>query len=163
MRVLAGVVLHRQRRAAVGVAFAQNRVHGAALDAVVASLGFFLGIGSGGFRVVRNVEALGLQFLDRGFELRYRGADVRQLDDVGFRGGSQLAQFRQVIAYLLLCAQLLREGGEDAASQGDVAGFDGDVSRSGEGFDDRQQRVSGEGGGFVGEGIDDLGTGGHAG
>ncbi|MNJ65615.1 hypothetical protein D3C77_616350 [compost metagenome] len=66
-----------------------------------------------------------------------------------------------MIAYLLLCAQLLREGGEDTASQGNVASFDGDVSRSGEGFDDRQQRVGGEGGGFVGEGIDDLRAIGH--
>ncbi|MNO52065.1 hypothetical protein D3C76_424740 [compost metagenome] len=161
--VLAGVVLDRQRRAAVGVAFAQHRVHGGTLDAVVAGTGFFFFRGGRLVGVVRDVEALALQFLDRGLELRYRGADVRQLDDVGFRGGSQLAQFRQVIAYLLLCAQLLREGGKDTAGQGDVASFDGDVSRSGEGFDDRQQRVGGEGGGFVGEGIDDLGTGGHAG
>ncbi len=163
VRVLACVVLHRQRCAAVRVAFAQHGVHGAALDAVVARAGFFFFGGSRLVGVVRDVEAFALQFLDRGLELRYRGADVRQLDDVGFRGGSQLAQFRQVIAYLLLCAQLLRESREDTASQGDVASFDGDVSRGGERFDDRQQRVSGEGGGFVGEGIDDLGTGGHAG
>ncbi|MNH10881.1 hypothetical protein D3C79_703720 [compost metagenome] len=139
VRVLACVVLDRQRGATVGVAFTQDRVHGAALDAVVASLGFFLGIGSGGFRVVRNVEALGLQFLDRGLELRYRGADVRQLDDVGFWRGCQLAQFCQVVGHLLVGAELFREGRKDAAGQRDVPGFYGDVGASGEGFDDGEQ------------------------
>ncbi|MNZ79591.1 hypothetical protein D3C78_981980 [compost metagenome] len=139
VRVLACVVLDRQRGATVGVAFTQDRVHGAALDAVVASLGFFLGIGSGGFRVIRNVEALGLQFLDRGLQLRNRGADVRQLDDVGFWCGCQLAQFCQMVGHLLVGAELFREGRKDTAGQRDVPGFYGDVGASGEGFDDGEQ------------------------
>ncbi|MNM76187.1 hypothetical protein D3C81_879980 [compost metagenome] len=139
VRVLACVVLDRQRCAAVGVAFAQHRVHGAALDAVVAGAGFFLGLGGRLVGVVRDVEALALQFLDRGFELRYRGADVRQLDDVGFWRGCQLAQFCQVVGHLLVGAELFREGRKDAAGQRDVPGFYGDVGASGEGFDDGEQ------------------------
>ena len=160
VRVLARVVLDRQRGAAVGVAFTQDRVHGAALDLVVTGLGVFLGVGGGVFRVVRQGVALGLQFLDRGLQLRYRGADVRQLDDVGLRGDRQLAQFGEVIRHGF-AAQLLGEAGEDAPGQGNVAGFHGDISRSGEGFYDRQQGIGGEGGGFVGEGVDDLRAGGH--
>ena len=161
VRVLAGVVLDRQRRAAVGVAFAQDRVHGAALDAIVTGLGFLLGVVGRGVRVVRNVEALALQFLDRRFQLGNRGTDVRQLDDVGFGRGRQLAQFRQVIGHLLVGAELFWEGGEDTAGERDVPGFYRDLGGSGEGFDDRQQGEGGEGGSFVGEGVDDLRTGGH--
>ena len=36
--MLAGVVLHRLRRTAVGIAFAEHRIDGAALDLVVADL-----------------------------------------------------------------------------------------------------------------------------
>src|SRR5690606_41380248 len=50
--VLAGVVLHRERRAAVGVAFAQHRIHGAALDLVVAGLDVLLAVAGRLFRVV---------------------------------------------------------------------------------------------------------------
>ncbi len=44
VRVLAGVLLHRGRGPAVGVALAQHRVHGAALDAVVAGQDVALGV-----------------------------------------------------------------------------------------------------------------------
>ena len=81
--VLAGVGLDRGRRTAVGVALAQHRVHRAAQQLGVAILEFLLGVGLGIFRVVRDGIALVLQFGDAGAQLRYRGADVRQLDDVG--------------------------------------------------------------------------------
>ncbi|MNE20017.1 hypothetical protein D3C80_1131190 [compost metagenome] len=161
MRVLACVVLDRQRGAAVGVAFAQYRVDGAALDLVVAGLGVFVGVGGRGFRVVRQIEALRLQFLDGGLELGNRGADVRQLDDVGFRRDSQCAEFCEVVRYRFVSPEAFREAGENASCQRDVAGFYGDVSRCRKGFDDGQQRVGGEGRSFVGEGVDDLRTGWH--
>jgi len=138
VRVLAGIVLDRQRRTAVGVAFAQYRVHGAALDLVVTCTGFFFRVGGYGFRVVRQGVALGLQFLDRRLQLRGRGADVRQLDDVGFRGNGQVAQFGEVVRYGLV-AQLLGEACEDAPGERNIAGFHGNISGSGEGLYDRQQ------------------------
>ncbi len=49
VRVLLGVVLDGFRRAAVGVAFAQDRVDGAAHDLGVAGLDVLLGVGRGGF------------------------------------------------------------------------------------------------------------------
>ncbi|MCY1420912.1 hypothetical protein D9M71_365490 [compost metagenome] len=161
VRVLAGVVLDRQRGAAVRVAFAQNRVYGAALDLVVTGLGVLVSVAGRGLWVVRQIEALRLQFLDGGLELRYRGADVRQLDDVGFWRNGQGAEFCEVVRYRFVSTQAFREAGENASCQRDVAGFYGDVSRCREGFDDWQQRVGGEGRGFVSEGVDDLRTGWH--
>src|SRR5471032_901389 len=138
VRVLACVVLDRQRRAAVRVAFAQYRVHGAAIDLVVTCTGFFFRVGGYGFRVVRQGVALGLQLLDRSLQLRGRGADVRQLDDVGFRRYGQVAQFGEVVRDSL-GAQLLGEACEDARGEGNVAGFHSNISGSGEGLYDRQQ------------------------
>ena len=81
--MLAGVVLHRLRRAAVGVALAQHRVDRAALDLVVAGADVLLLVGLRVVRVVRQVEAQLLQLGDRSLQLRDGGADVGQLDDVG--------------------------------------------------------------------------------
>ena len=83
MRVSPGVRLHRGGRAAVGVALPQHRVDRAALDLVVpaADLALFIGLGVG--RVVGDGEPLALQLGDGGPQLRDRGGDVRELDDVG--------------------------------------------------------------------------------
>ncbi|MNM36337.1 hypothetical protein D3C81_470450 [compost metagenome] len=156
VRVLACIVLHRQRCAAIGVAFAQHRVHRAALDLVVACLDVARDVIGGCVRVVRQDEALVLQFLDRGLQLRHRGRDVRQLDDVGFRLGCQRAQLGQVVADLLPVFQVIRELRQDAAGQRDVTGFDTDTGSGGKGIDDRQQRLGGQERSFVGERVDDL-------
>ncbi|MNZ95637.1 hypothetical protein D3C78_1148010 [compost metagenome] len=156
MRVLAGVVLDRQRGAAVGVAFAQNRVHGAALDLVVAGLDVALGVVGGGVRVVGQLVALFLQFLDGRLQLGHRGADVRQLDDVGFGLDRQRAQFSQGVGQLLAVFQVVGEEGDDAAGQGDVARLDRDARGLGECLDDGQQRTGCKRRRFVGEGIDNL-------
>ncbi|MCY1530949.1 hypothetical protein D9M68_661580 [compost metagenome] len=156
VRVLAGVVLDRQRGAAVGVAFTQDRVHGAALDLVVARLDVAFGVVGGGVRVVGQLVALLLQFLDGGLQLRHRGADVGQLDDVGFRLDGQGAEFGEGIAQLLAVFQVVREHGDDAAGEGNVAGLDRDAGGFGEGLDDGQQRTGCERRRFVGEGIDNL-------
>ena len=83
VRVLAGVALHRRGRAAVGVALAQHRVDGTALDRVVRRTRLLLVVGLRRLRVVGYGEARGLQLGDRGLQLRDRRADVGQLDDVG--------------------------------------------------------------------------------
>ena len=84
VRVLPGVVLDRERCAAVRVAFAQHRVDGGALDLVVAGADVRFLVGGGVVRVVRQRIALALKLRDGGLQLRRRGADVGQLDDVGF-------------------------------------------------------------------------------
>ena len=160
VRVLARIVLDRQRCTTIGVAFAQNRVHGAALDLVVTRLGVFVGVAGHGFRVVRQVVTLSLQLFDRGLQLWNRSTDVRQLDDVGFRRNGQVAQFGEVVGYGF-DTQLLGEAGQNARCKRDIAGFHGDIGRGGVGLNDRQQGIGGEGWGFVGEGIDDLRAGGH--
>ena len=106
--------------------------------------------------VVRHRVALLLQFLDRRQQLRDRGADVGQLDDVGVRSLGQLTQLGQIVGLPLRRRQLLRKACQDAARQRDVAGVHGDARGPGEGLDDGQQRVGGEGGRFVGLGVEDL-------
>ena len=51
--------------------------------------------------------------------------------------------------------RILREIGDDAAGEGDVPRFDRDAGVLGERLDDRQERIGGESGGFVGLGVDD--------
>jgi len=81
------------RRAAVGIAFAQHGVHGAAQHFAVALFYFLVGGRHGSFRVIRDIAALGLQFFDGRFELGHGSADVGQLDDIGFGIMGKLAQF----------------------------------------------------------------------
>ena len=163
VRVLAGIGLDRGRGAAVGVAFAQNRVHGAAQDLGVAAANFFVFVVLRIFREVRNVIALSLQLGDGCLELRYGGADVRQFDDVGVRLQGQLGQFGQVVIDALVGVQAVGKACQDPSSKRDVAGFNGDVSRGGKGFYNWQKRIGSEGRSFVGEGVDDLRRGGHLG
>ncbi|ETC87042.1 hypothetical protein XHC_3491 [Xanthomonas hortorum pv. carotae str. M081] len=156
VRMLACVILHRQRCAAIGVAFAQHRVDRAALDLVVARLDVFFGVVLGRVRIRRQRITLALQFGDRGLELRHRGADVGQLDDVGFRRGGQRAQLTEVVGDLLRVGQVLGEQRQNAAGQRDIAGFDHDAGGIGVGIDDRQQRLRGQIRCFVGERVEDL-------
>ncbi|MNT58960.1 hypothetical protein D3C72_1964310 [compost metagenome] len=76
MRVLAGEGLDCGRCTTVGVAFTQDRVHGAAEDLAVTRVGLFFRFGLRVFREVGDVVALGLQLGDGALELRYRGADI---------------------------------------------------------------------------------------
>jgi hypothetical protein len=109
VRVAAGVVLHRGGGATVGVALAQNRVHGAALDLVVAHADVALLVGLRVVRVVGQGEALGLQLGDRGLELRHRGRDVGQLDDVGLGGRREVAELGEGVADALVLGEVLGE------------------------------------------------------
>ena len=113
----AGVVLHRGGGAAVGVALTQDRVHGAALDLVVAHADVALLVGLRVVRVVGQGEALGLQLGDGGFELGHRRRDVRQLDDVGLGGRRELTELGQRVADALVLGQVLGEEREDATGQ----------------------------------------------
>ncbi|MDT4876078.1 hypothetical protein FQZ97_1114940 [compost metagenome] len=71
MRVLAGEGLDCGRCTTVGVAFTQDRVHGAAEDLAVARAGLFFRLGLRVFREVGDVVALGLQLGVGALELRY--------------------------------------------------------------------------------------------
>ena len=153
-----GVVLDRQRRAAIGVSFAQHRVHGRALDFVVLRLNVFFGRGLRIFRVVRNGVTLGLQFFDRGLELRKRSRNVRKFDDVGLGTGHEFAEFAEVVTDALIGGEGVGEGGEDATGHGNVSKLDGDSGDVGERIDHRQQRLGRQSGGFIGVGVNDRVT-----
>ena len=141
VRVVAGVVLHRLRRAPVGVALAQHRVDRAALDPVVAGAGVLLLVGRRVVRVVGQVVALLLQLGDGRLELRDGGADVRQLDDVGLGRLRQLAQLGERVVEALLLGEPVGELRDHPARERDVAGLDGHAGRGGVGLDDRQEGV----------------------
>ncbi len=160
VRVLLRVVLHGERCAAVRVALAEHRVHGAALGAVVAGADVALLVRGGLVGVGGQVVALRLELLDRGLELRDRRRDVRQLDDVRLGLLRELAEFGQGVVQALLVTEPLRELRDDPAGERDVAGLDVDPRGACERLDDRQERVGGEERCLVREGVDDLG---HAG
>ena len=120
MRVLPCIGLDRSRHTAVRVAFTQHRVDGTAkhlcvarLDALLFRIGRF-------FRVVRYVIALRLQFSDRCRQLRYRRADIGQLDDVRPGRLRQRAQLRQCISDLLFIRQPVRKIRNNATGQRDI-------------------------------------------
>ncbi len=83
VRMLARELFDRSGGAAVGVAFAQHRVHRATEHLAVTQLDLFFRIRFRIIGVVRNLVSLRLQFLDRGLQLRERCADIGQLDNVG--------------------------------------------------------------------------------
>ena len=159
VRVLLGVLLDGLGRPAVRVALAQHRVHGGALDSVVARADV-LGLVRGGvLRVVRQVVAVRLQLLDGGLELRDGGGDVGKLHNVGFRGLRELTELREGVRDALLVREPVRELREDAGGQGDVPGLDLHPGGGRERLDHGLERVRGQHGRFVGLGVDDLGHG----
>ena len=141
MRVIPGVFLDRLWRAAVGVALAKNRIDGASLDLVVAGLDLFLLFALCFVRVVGDLVALSLQFGDGGLQLRHRGADVRELDDIGLRARGQISQLRQSISDSLTLGEKFWKVRDDASGQGDISGLDCDAGVPGEGLDDGKQGV----------------------
>ena len=155
VRVLFRVLLDRLGCAPVRVAFAQHRVHRAAQAFGVAVFDglFLIGLRISG--IVRDRVALVLQFLDGGPELGHRGADVRQLDDVGVRQLRQPAKLGQVVRHTLRFGQVIGKLGQDACRHGDVAGLDIDARRLGKGPDDRQKGVRRQQRRLVGQRVDD--------
>ena len=149
VRIVAGVLLDGAGRAAVGIALAQDRIDDATEYLGVAGLDVLLGVRRRIVRIVRNVVALALQFLDRGLELRDRGGDVGQLHDVGFGPQRELAEFGEFVVDPLRRGELLGETGEDAAGQRNVFQLHGHTRRADKGFDDRQQRIGRERWGFI--------------
>ena len=109
VRIFFRKVFHRFRRAAVGVAFAQNGIDRAAFDAVVtfAHGFFFIGLRVGG--IVGDGKAFCLQFFNCGGQLRYGRADVRQFDHVGVGLFHQFAQLGKRIGYALRFGQIFGE------------------------------------------------------
>ncbi len=127
MGVLAGEVLDGFRCAAVRVAFTQDGVDRAALDLVIARLDLALFVILRLFRVVRQIVTLILQFLDGFMHLRIGGADVWQLDDVGFGPLAQFTQVGKLVRDTLLLRQAFRENRDDPAGQGNIPDLNADT------------------------------------
>ena len=113
VRVVARVGLDRSRRATVGVALAQHRVDGRALDVVVALADVAQLVGARIVGVVGDRVAGRLELGDGRLQLRQRGRDVRQLDDVRVGRDRQLAELGQRVGDPLLGLEPIRELGQD--------------------------------------------------
>ncbi|KKQ80668.1 MAG: hypothetical protein UT02_C0004G0021, partial [Parcubacteria group bacterium GW2011_GWC2_38_7] len=109
-----------------------------------------------GLRVVRNFVPLRLQLPDGLLELRDRGGDVRQLDDVGLGRLRQIAKLGELVRRPLRLGEQLGEGGDDAAGERDVPRLDGDASALREGPHDREERKRSQGGRLVNVRPDDC-------
>lgn len=150
-------VFHCFRRATVGVAFTQDRVYRAAFDAVVAFAHGFFFIGLRVGRIIGNGKAFRLQFFNRGGQLRYGCADVRQFDYVCIGLFYQFAQFGKRVGYALRFGQIFGECRQNTAGQGNVGSFDINIGVAGKSLHNRQQRLGRQRGGFVGMGINNGG------
>ena len=148
-------VFHGFGRTAVGIAFTQHGVDGAAFDFVVACLDVFFCRCLRVNRVIGEVVTLCLQFFDGGIQLRHGGADIGQFDDVGFGAGHEFAQFGKCVGNALVFLQIVGECGEDAPGQGYVGSLEGDTGAFAEGAHDGQQGLGGQRRCFVGVGVDD--------
>ena len=157
MRVLARVVFHRERRAAVGIAFAQHRVHGTPGTLGVARSDRLLFVRLGALGIVRDLVTLALQLLDRSYQLRHGGADVGKLDDVGAGQQRQPAQFGQVVRHPLLLGQGFGKLAEDAGRHRDIAGGDVDAGRRCKCTHDGQKRSRGKCRCLISQRVDDGG------
>src|SRR5210317_1960425 len=115
MRVGFGVLLNGEGDAAIRVAFAQDRVYGTAEHLRVAVTDGALVVVRRLFRVIGNIVALRLQFLDGRNELRNGGADIRQLDDVRLGCLGEFSQFGERVPNPLLIAQVFGEIGDYAS------------------------------------------------
>ncbi len=147
--------------APIRVSFSQDGVYRAAEHLAVACTHFLVRFCLRIFWKVGEVIAQSLQFGDSRLELRYGGADIGQLDDVGVRLVRQLGKLGQVIVYYFIGIQLVSKACKNAPCERDVTCFDGYISGGGKGFYNWQKRVGGQRRGFVGEGVDNLRAGGH--
>ncbi len=138
MRVLPGVALDRRRRTTIRVALAQDGIYRAAKRLPVALPERFVIIGLWVIREIREPESLGLQLGDSGLELRHRGADVGQFDDVGVRELRQAAEFTEIVGDFLLVVEIVGEFRKNAGRQRDVARRDFNARRRRERANNRQ-------------------------
>ena len=155
VRVLARVVLHRERGTAIAVALAQDGVDRRTLDAVVPGADVLLLERLRVVRVIRDVEALALQFGDGALELRDRCRDVRELDDVRLGKRGQPTELGEGIAHLLLGRQLLGKRRQNAPRERDVTRLDIHPCLAGDRLHDREERRGRQRRSLVGVGVDD--------
>ena len=161
VRVLAGVVLHGLRRAAVGISLTQDGIHGAAFYFVVAGLGVLLGVIRWRLGVIGHRESASLQLSDCRFQLRDRRADVREFDDVRLGLERERAEFREGVGGFLIFRQAVGENRQNATRQRDVAEFHRNPGVFGKSLDDGEKRVGGQQRGFVCLGVENSGWLGH--
>ena len=161
VRVLLGKRLHWCCHAAIGIAFAQNRIHRRTkhLRVTLAHRLFLISLWFLG--EVRHGKAIRLQFLNGRDQLRDRGADIRQFDDVRLGRGGQFAQFGECIGNTLCFGEVFREIGENPTGERNILQLKLNTGTPGERAQDGQQRMRRQRRRFIGLGVNNLGSG-HA-
>ena len=107
MRVLLSELFYSHSRSSIGITLSKDRINGTSENLRVPGLDLLFSVVFGIGRIVRNLIALGLKFLDSGFKLRDRSADIRKFDDIGFRGLRKIAQKGQIVRLLLRVCQVV--------------------------------------------------------
>ena len=161
MRVIPRILLDRLGGTSIGIAFAEDGINRATLDLVITRLDFLFLVTLGLIRIVRKLVSLALQLRNGRLQLRDRRADIRQLDDVRFRCGRQIAELGERIAELLIGGEILRKIRHDAARQRDVPGLNSNASMLGKCLNNGEKGIGRESRRFVGLCINDSRTLGH--
>ena len=97
MRVLPCIVLDGLCDASVRITLSQNRVNSTAKHLRIGVPDFSFRIRTRLFGIIRKRIALRLKLFDSSRQLRNRGTDIGQFDDVGRRRLGQVTEFRQRI------------------------------------------------------------------
>ena len=155
VRILAGVFFYRLGGTTVGVTFTKHRIDRATNALAVAGADGLVFVRLRRIRVVRQGVALALQLFDARNQLPHRGADVRQLDDVGIGLQSLLPPLEQGVGELLVVSEEVRKLAQNAGSHRYIGLHHMNAGRRGEGADQWQKRRGGQTGGFVGQRVDD--------
>ena len=117
VRVFAGKGFYRGRSTAVRVALTQYRVYSAAQYFAITGGDIFFFVSLGIFFIFRDLITLLVQLFDGRAQLRDRGGNVRQFNDVGVRIFGVFTQFGQSIGHALVFCEVVREVGQDTGRQ----------------------------------------------
>jgi len=119
--ILLRVGLDGRGDATIRVALSQNWVDRTSKNGGIPRLNLTLFVILGLMGVDGYVVSLGAELLDAGLQLRDRGGNVGELDDVGLGRFADLAQEGEIVRNSLLFLEFFREGAQDTPSDGDVA------------------------------------------
>src|SRR6185437_3418068 len=121
----------------IRIAFAQHRIDRATEDLRKARPQLLLRLLARLLGELRQRIPLRAQLGERRLQLRDRGTDVRQLDDVRLGSRGEATELGQVVRLTLLGPQLIGKICQDTACQGDVARLYVDRGKASEGLNDR--------------------------
>mmetsp|Transcript_22681 Transcript_22681/g.50799 ORF Transcript_22681/g.50799 Transcript_22681/m.50799 type:complete len:281 (-) Transcript_22681:55-897(-) len=155
VRIPESVLLNGNRRPAIGIALAQDRVHSAAQDLGIAGLDVLLLIVLGVLGVLRQGKALRLELRDALLELGDGCAHIGQLDNVGITVLRQLPQPSEGVLSFLILLEVVGEVRQNSARNRDILELYVHVCVVAEGLHHGEEGVRRQHGRLVGVGVHD--------